>query len=111
MYGTIARITPKPGMEGAIIQARDDWQRERRSGVRGVVGGYVYRLDKGGMMLVAVFESKETYRANAEDPAQDQWYRKFRALLASDPSGTTARSARLRKRVKGGVKGRRWPRH
>jgi hypothetical protein len=61
MYGTIARITPKPGMEGAIIQARDDWQRERRSVVRGVVGGYVYRLDQGGMMLVAVFESKGTY--------------------------------------------------
>ena len=38
MYGTIARNTPKPGMEGAVIQARDDWQGERRCVVRGVVG-------------------------------------------------------------------------
>ena len=36
-------------------------------------------------MMVAVFESKETYEANANDPAQDAWYRKFRALLTADP--------------------------
>ena len=43
------------------------------------------RLDKGGVMMAVVFESKEAYVANATDPAQDRWYQKFRALLASDP--------------------------
>ena len=85
MYGTIARINPKAGLEQAVIQAMEEWERDRRPGVAGVVGGYVYRLDKGGLMMTAVFESKEAYVANAEDPAQDQWYRKFRALLETDP--------------------------
>jgi hypothetical protein len=85
MYGTIARISPKPGMNKAVLQAIEEWQRDRRPGVKGAVGGYVYQLDQGGMMLVYVFESKETYVANAEDPAQDRWYQKFRALLTKEP--------------------------
>jgi hypothetical protein len=85
MYGTIARISPKPGMDQTVIQAMEEWQRDRRPRVKGAVGGYVYRLDKGGMMLAYVFESKETYVANAEDPAQDRWYQKLRALLTKDP--------------------------
>ncbi len=85
MYGTIARITPKPGMDQAIVQSVEDWQRQRRPIVKGAVAAYLYRLDKGGMMMAAVFQSKEAYVANAEDPAQDQWYQKFRALLAAEP--------------------------
>ncbi len=85
MYGTIARISPKPGMEQAVVATMEEWQRERRPRVKGVVGSYLYRLDKGGLMMATVFESKETYVANANDPAQDQWYRKFRALLTTDP--------------------------
>ena len=34
---------------------------------------------------VAIFTSKETYRANAESPEQDVWYRKMRDLLEADP--------------------------
>jgi hypothetical protein len=52
--------------------------------VKGAVGGYLYRLDKGGMMLAYVFASKVTYVANAEDPAQDRWYQKFHAPLTKD---------------------------
>jgi quinol monooxygenase YgiN len=85
MYGSIARITPKPGMDQAVIRSMEDWQRDRRPNVQGAVGAYLYRLDKGGIMLAAVFESKAAYVANAEDPAQDRWYQNFRALLATDP--------------------------
>jgi quinol monooxygenase YgiN len=85
MYGTVARIKPKPGMDQAVIQSLEEWQRDRRPKVKGAIGGYLYRLDKGGLMMVAVFESKEAYIANAEDPAQDQWYQTFRALLETDP--------------------------
>ena len=85
MYGTIARIKPKQGMDQAVIQSIEEWQRDRRPNVKGAVGGYLYRLDKGGLMMAVVFESKEAYVANASDPAQDRWYQKFRALLAGDP--------------------------
>lgn len=85
MYGSVARITPKAGMEQGVVQAMEEWQRDRRPHVKGAIAGYLYRLDKGGLMLVAAFESKEAYVANAEDPAQDQWYQKFRGLLATDP--------------------------
>jgi quinol monooxygenase YgiN len=85
MYGTVARITPKSGMDQAVIDSMKEWQRDRRPNVKGAIEGYLYRLDKGGLMMVAVFESKEAYVANAEDPAQDRWYRKFRALLETDP--------------------------
>ena len=85
MYGTIARMTPKPGMEQAVIGAMEGWQRERRPKVKGSVGGYLNKLDKGGLMIVAIFESKEAYVANAEDPAQDQWFQKLRAMLQTDP--------------------------
>lgn len=85
MYGTISRIMPKPGKEEAVIQAMKEWQRDRRPQVKGAVGGYLYRLDKGGMMMAYVFENRETYVANADDPAQDRWFQSFRALLATDP--------------------------
>ena len=54
MYGTIARITPKPGQESAVIALMEEWDRE-------------------------------SYRANSEDPKQDEWYRKIRDLLQADP--------------------------
>jgi quinol monooxygenase YgiN len=85
MYGTIARITPKPGMDQAVVASVEEWQRDRGPRVKGAIAGYVYRLDKGGLMMAAVFESKEAYVANSEDPAQDRWYQKFRALLETDP--------------------------
>ena len=35
--------------------------------------------------MAVVFDSKESYRANAEDPAQDQRFRQLQSLLASEP--------------------------
>ena len=85
MYGTVYRMQPKSGKEQDVIRIMEEWNRARRPKVKGALGGYVYKLDKGGMMGVVVFESKEAYFANAEDPDQDQWYRRFRDLLEADP--------------------------
>ena len=85
MYGTIYQLRPKPGKEADVIRLMDEWHRERRPKVKGSLAGYLYKLDKGGMMGVAVFESKETYAANAGDPEQDRWYRRLRDLLEADP--------------------------
>lgn len=85
MYGSVFRLQPKPGKEQDIIRNVEEWGRERRPKVKGFVANYVYKLDKGGMMGVAVFQSKDDYVANAQDPEQDAWFRKLRDLLEADP--------------------------
>ena len=87
MYGTIFRFEVKPG-------ADDDLRRQFESETQGddnrlqgsgMLASYLFKLDNGGYMGVAVFESKDKYQANANDPKQDEWYRKFRALTQADP--------------------------
>jgi len=34
---------------------------------------------------VAIFRDRESYRANADDPDQDAWYKRLCALLEADP--------------------------
>lgn len=85
MYGTVATIRPKRGKEQEVIQAMQQWDKERRPKVKGAITGYLYQLDKGGMMMVAIFDTKKNYLANAESPAQDRWFRAFRPLLSADP--------------------------
>ena len=45
----------------------------------------MFKLDNGGLMGVAAFDSKDSYRANAEDPEQDAFYQRWRALMDTDP--------------------------
>jgi hypothetical protein len=85
MYGTVALIKPRRGKEQDVVAAMGRWDKERRPKVKGAITGYVYQLDKGGMIMVAVFDTKKSYMANAESPAQDRWYRAFRSLLSADP--------------------------
>jgi hypothetical protein len=87
MYGSIFRFQPLPGKEQDLtdLMRAEERQDAQRLKAAGWVSTYVFKLDQGGMMGVAIFESKEKYQANASDPRQDEWYRKFRALLASDP--------------------------
>ncbi|MBI4199805.1 MAG: hypothetical protein HY535_04975 [Chloroflexi bacterium] len=87
MYGTVARIRPKPGQEKAIVALQEEWSKTRKPKAKGAIAGYLYKLDKkpDEMVLVAVFQDKKTYMANADDPEQDRWYRRFRALLQADP--------------------------
>jgi hypothetical protein len=85
MYGSVFRIRPKAGKEQDIVRMMEEFDRERRPNVKGALGGYMFKLDSGGMMGVAIFQSKEDYRANAESPEQDAFYRHFRDLLEADP--------------------------
>ena len=85
MYGSVYRIRPKAGKEQEIIGLMEEWERERRPKVKGAVGGMMFKLDNGGLMGVAVFDSRESYRANAGDPEQDAFYQRWRALMDADP--------------------------
>lgn len=84
MYGSIARLKVKPDRVEALQQmtaSYDDLE------VPGFVGAHVYRMDADDTeyYLVVLFEDRENYRKNAEDPAQDRRYREMRNLLAEDP--------------------------
>jgi len=87
MYGTIARMRPKPGQTKAIVAMMEEWERTRRSKIKGAVATYVYKPDRkpDELVMAVVFQDKKTYRANADDPEQDKWYQRFRALLQADP--------------------------
>lgn len=84
MYGTIAHLHLKPGMEDRMSQEMKTYEG---LSVPGYVGSYVYRMDDNPneLMLVVMFESKEAYRANAESAEQNTRYEAMRAMLQSDP--------------------------
>ena len=35
--------------------------------------------------MIGIFESKETYQKNANDPDQDQWFQRIMEHLESEP--------------------------
>jgi quinol monooxygenase YgiN len=82
MYGTIARVKVDPS-EVDELKALG-----RRMGVApGQIARYVFQMDAdpGEIFLVAVFESRASYWANAQSPEQAERYQELRALLLADP--------------------------
>ncbi len=90
MYGTVARMRVKPGHMEQLQRLNQEWQEGRGRQVRGFVASYVLRPDNrpDELVLVAVFQDQESYRANAADPEQDRWYRQLREHLEADPEWT-----------------------
>ena len=84
MYGTVARLKVKPGMEQKLLTLS---QRHDMRNIPGLVAEAVYRLDgkSDEYILVVAFDSKEAYRANAGSPEQNKRYLELRELLAADP--------------------------
>jgi quinol monooxygenase YgiN len=88
MFGTVAHIRPKAGQEEQFIAMMRQWETERQPQVEGARAAYLYKCEQhpGEYIMVAVFDDRESYFKNANDPAQDQWYRRLRELLESDPT-------------------------
>ena len=86
VYGTIYRFRVKAGEEQALQRFMEmDEQELRRLKAAGMIASHLYKLDDGGYMGAVLWDTKERYHANANDPAQDRWYRQFRELLEADP--------------------------
>jgi quinol monooxygenase YgiN len=89
MYGTIGRFHIKPGMEAQFRQLIEEQGRAFEAGqVPGFVVSYGYRMDAdlNEYYLAVVFESRETYWANAQSAEQDARYRQWLPLLAGEPA-------------------------
>jgi heme-degrading monooxygenase HmoA len=84
MYGTIARVKLQPGKEEEFIAQGKVYEELN---IPGFVATATYRADAGDneYWLAVIFDSKESYRANAEDPAQDERFQKMQAILAAEP--------------------------
>ena len=85
MYGTVARLQVKPGMESKLKEVS---RTAEEAHIPGHVATYVYRMDSNPneYYLAVIFTSKETYQANAESPEQDARYREMLALLGQEPA-------------------------
>jgi heme-degrading monooxygenase HmoA len=84
MYGTIARLKVKPGKE-AELRARQDKFNDLK--IPGAIETHVYRMDAdpNELYLVVVFDSKESYLANAQSPGQHERYLDLLTLLDGEP--------------------------
>lgn len=84
MYGTIARLRVKPGMESALMEQLRAFEGLR---VPGFITAHLYRMDDDPQeyYMVVLFQDRATYMSNAESSEQDARYRQMRALLESDP--------------------------
>lgn len=84
MYGTIAHFRLRPGVRDEFVQMMDSFGN-------GIIPGwkadYYFQMDRDSdeFFLVAIFQDKETYAANADSPEQHERYLKFRSFLAEDP--------------------------
>jgi quinol monooxygenase YgiN len=83
MYGTCARMVVKKENRDAL---RAVFQEDEASNVKGYVASYVLmENDSDNVWLLAIFEDRATYDANADDPKMHETYLKYRALLEEDP--------------------------
>ena len=84
MYGTIARLKVS-GENRAKLEALSDEQMGRD--IAGFKAASVLVPDERDdeVYLVVMFEDKDSYMKNADNPAQHEDYLKMRALLDADP--------------------------
>jgi hypothetical protein len=71
----------KPGKKDEALRAMMEDNRE----IQGFIAAYVYDTAGDELWGAAVFNDEGTYRANANDPEQDKWYRRLRECLVTDP--------------------------
>ncbi len=81
MYGTIAKLIAKPGALEELSKM------ENGHHPAGYIGSYVFKSDKVSdeLWLVAIFENKATYAANANSPEQDKECRSLMRFLKTEP--------------------------
>lgn len=84
MFGTVARMRVTPGKVDEMKALVGEIESRR---IDGMVSSVVLQAsaDPQELWLVAVFRDRAAYMANADSPAQDNDYRRMRALLDADP--------------------------
>lgn len=84
MYGTVARMRLKPGMNEQMQELMKGYEELN---IAGYVSSTIYRMDNDPdeIYLAVVFDDRESYHANAQSPEQDQRYGRMLELLDGEP--------------------------
>jgi quinol monooxygenase YgiN len=83
MYGTVARTRVKPENRDKL---REVLAKQSVAAVPGYVTAYtLWENDSDTAWLFAVFEDRASYDRNADDPAQNERYLEYRALMEEEP--------------------------
>jgi hypothetical protein len=84
MYGTVGRARVSPQNRDRLVEMMTSPAYVEVPGYR---RGYLMFPEnrEGEVLIVAVFEDRESYRRNADDPAQHERYLAYRALLEDEP--------------------------
>jgi heme-degrading monooxygenase HmoA len=85
MYGTVAKLKVKRGSE-PLLEAWFDGMIQAIS-EKGHVSTTIIRSDEDPQLcwLTVIFDSEESYKANAESPSQNDRYIRLRSCLEEDP--------------------------
>ena len=85
MYGTVAKMKLKPGMEQAFKEFSE--RASYRDNTPGLVFDYVFKLDSGNdeYFLVVGFTDKDAYAKNAQSPEQHKQYEEYMKMLVEEP--------------------------
>jgi quinol monooxygenase YgiN len=85
VYGTVARLRCKPGGLAAV-RAWIDVQSQRQT-MAGWISTTIYQSDEDPnvVWVAVVFDSRESYHANAATPIQDRLYHQMLTGLEAPP--------------------------
>ena len=84
MYGTVAKMLVKPGMEQKLIELS---KSEDMLGIPGLVSTFIYKMDDdpNEYYLAVIFESKDAYTKNADSSEQNARYEEYVQCLEGAP--------------------------
>ena len=84
MYGTVAHMRAKPGMQSQLLALLDAF---KDANVAGWVATYVYQMDSdpNAYMLAVLFQDKASYVANAHSSEQAQRFGEMMQFLEAEP--------------------------
>ena len=86
MFGTIGHVRVKAGNQPQLDALLAEWRKTIRPQIPGSVlqisGASV--SNPGEYVFIALMQDEATYRALAENPAQDVWFHQMIALIEGD---------------------------
>jgi len=84
MFGTVARMRAKPGMESKLEELSRQFESRH---VDGWLSTTIYRAKENPneFWLSVVFRDEASYTKNADDPVQDRWFREMMQMLEAEP--------------------------
>jgi antibiotic biosynthesis monooxygenase (ABM) superfamily enzyme len=84
MYGTVARAHVRPENREKLLEVLTKYEELEVPGYRS--SHIMFPENRENEVIMAVwFDDRDSYRKNAEDPAQHERYLDYRALMEDEP--------------------------